>query len=47
MKMEKWVLLKLFQELGVIKENGGGGELNYNIFDYIYLSIYIYIYIDR
>jgi hypothetical protein len=34
MKMEKWDLLKLLQELGEmgIKENDGGGEFNYDIF---------------
>jgi hypothetical protein len=33
MKMEKCNLLKLFQEWGRrgIKENGGGGEFNYDI----------------
>jgi hypothetical protein len=33
--MEKRVLLKLFPERmgGGIKENDGGGELSYNIFD--------------
>jgi hypothetical protein len=31
--MEKWDLLKLFQEVGGegIKENDGGGEFNYDI----------------
>jgi hypothetical protein len=35
MKMEKWYLLKLFQEWwkGRIKENGGEGEFKYDIFD--------------
>jgi hypothetical protein len=33
-EMEKWCLLKLFQEWGVgKKENGGGGEFKYDIFD--------------
>jgi hypothetical protein len=33
--MEKWQLLKLFQKWGVegIKENGGGGEFEYDVFD--------------
>jgi hypothetical protein len=33
--MEKRYLLKLFQEWGKeeIKENGGGGEFKYDIFD--------------
>jgi hypothetical protein len=33
MKMEKWDMLKLFQEWGEgeIKENDGGGEVNYDI----------------
>jgi hypothetical protein len=31
--MEKSYLLKLFQEWGEIKENGGGGKLKYDIFD--------------
>jgi hypothetical protein len=33
MKMEKWDMLKLFQEWGegMIKENDGGGEFNYDI----------------
>jgi hypothetical protein len=31
--MEKQYLLKLFQEWGWMKENGGGGEFNYDIFD--------------
>jgi hypothetical protein len=32
MKMEKWGLLKLFQEWEEgIKENDGGGEFNYDI----------------
>jgi hypothetical protein len=33
--MEKWYLLKLFQEWGEgrIKENGEGSELKYDIFD--------------
>jgi hypothetical protein len=34
MKMEKYNLLKLFQEWGRgIKENDGGGEFNYDILD--------------
>jgi hypothetical protein len=35
MQMEKWDLLKLFQEWGVgaLNENDGGGEFNYSIFD--------------
>jgi hypothetical protein len=34
MQMEKWDLLKLFQEWGRgIKENDGGDEFNYDIFD--------------
>jgi hypothetical protein len=33
--MEKWYLLKLFQEWGMggMKEKGGGGEFKYDIFD--------------
>jgi hypothetical protein len=33
--MQKWYLLRLFQELGVgrMKEKSGGGEFQYDIFD--------------
>jgi hypothetical protein len=31
--MEKLYLFKLFQELGEIKENDGGGEFKYDILD--------------
>jgi hypothetical protein len=33
MEMEKWVLLKLLQELEGINENGEGGKFIYSIFD--------------
>jgi hypothetical protein len=33
--MQKWYLLKLFQDLGdrKIKDSGGGGEFKYDMFD--------------
>jgi hypothetical protein len=35
MQMQKWYLLKLFQELGEggMKESSGGSEFKYDVFD--------------